>query len=199
MIDKIADAKSKLDGEEKSFDHDKTKEPIQKVVEDFEAPRVMYILSNLVDTWERFANALSPAPPFHGHLARLFIAVVLIPVLLVISFLSRDVIMRSLWAIVGFVIFGDPVIRPGLGFINNRYPNWRQSVQLRHTILKGVPTNAQLAITILRVGERNKTPLLPPPMSPDCPEVKVGVDAESLEHLGTWRSSRIGVLFYFSS
>lgn len=33
------------------------------------------------------------------------------------------------------------------------------------SILKGVPTNAQLTITLLRIGEANKAPLPPPPRS----------------------------------
>ena len=37
------------------------------------------------------------------------------------------------------------------------------------TILKGVPTNAQLTITLLRVGEANKAPIPPPPRSKDPP------------------------------
>ena len=37
------------------------------------------------------------------------------------------------------------------------------------TILKGVPTNAQLTITLLRIGEANKAPLPPPPRSDEAP------------------------------
>lgn len=37
------------------------------------------------------------------------------------------------------------------------------------TILKGVPTNAQLTITLLRVGEANKAPIPPPPTSDQPP------------------------------
>ena len=37
------------------------------------------------------------------------------------------------------------------------------------TILKGVPTNAQLTITLLRIGEVNKAPLPPPPTSDEPP------------------------------
>ncbi len=37
------------------------------------------------------------------------------------------------------------------------------------TILKGVPTNAQLTITLLRIGEANKAPLPPPPNSDQPP------------------------------
>ena len=37
------------------------------------------------------------------------------------------------------------------------------------TLLKGVPTNAQLTITLLRIGEANKAPLPPPPRSDEPP------------------------------
>lgn len=37
------------------------------------------------------------------------------------------------------------------------------------TILKGVPTNAQLTLTLLRVGEANKAPLPPPPSAAEPP------------------------------
>ena len=37
------------------------------------------------------------------------------------------------------------------------------------TLLKGVPTNAQLTITLLRIGEANKAPLPPPPRSDQPP------------------------------
>ena len=37
------------------------------------------------------------------------------------------------------------------------------------TILKGVPTNAQLTVTLLRIGEANKAPLPPPPSSDQPP------------------------------
>ena len=35
--------------------------------------------------------------------------------------------------------------------------------------MKGVPTNAQLTITLLRIGEANKAPLPPPPKSDEAP------------------------------
>lgn len=37
------------------------------------------------------------------------------------------------------------------------------------TILKGVPTNAQLTLTLLRIGEANKAPLPPPPQTATAP------------------------------
>ena len=37
------------------------------------------------------------------------------------------------------------------------------------SILRGIPTNAQLTITLLRIGEANKAPLPPPPRSDEPP------------------------------
>lgn len=43
---------------------------------------------------------------------------------------------------------------------------------IRSNILRGVPTNAQLTITLLRIGEANKAPLPPPPRSDGAPSDK---------------------------
>lgn len=79
--------------------------------------------------------------------------------------------------------------------MSSTYPHWKKYVELRNTVLKGIPTNAQLTITLLRIGERNKAPLPPPPVSseppPDVPHATAG---EGLEHLGTYRYSS---LFFF--
>lgn len=40
------------------------------------------------------------------------------------------------------------------------------TLAFRSTLLLGVPTNAQLTITLLRIGEANKAPLPPPPLPP---------------------------------
>jgi hypothetical protein len=50
------------------------------------------------------------------------------------------------------------------------------------TILKGVPTNAQLTITLLRTGEANKAPIPPPPRSDQPPPSRPSspVDADEL-------------------
>lgn len=50
------------------------------------------------------------------------------------------------------------------------------------TILKGVPTNAQLAVTLLRIGEANKAPLPPPPRSDQPPSSKpASLNGDDLE------------------
>ncbi|KAF2262598.1 hypothetical protein CC78DRAFT_569622 [Lojkania enalia] len=69
----------------------------------------------------------------------------------------------------GFGFFGDPVISRGLDLLNRKFPNWQKLLEIRNTILKGVPTNAQLTITLLRIGEANKAPLPPLPRVEDYP------------------------------
>jgi hypothetical protein len=54
-------------------------------------------------------------------------------------------------------------------------------------LLKGVPTNAQLTVTLLRIGEANKAPLPPPPYAgPPPPEAAHENAGEGLEHLGKY-------------
>lgn len=71
--------------------------------------------------------------------------------------------MRGLSFAIGFVFFGGPVIAFGRTLLNRRFPRWERLLELRNTILKGSPTNAQLTITLLRIGEANKAPLPPAP------------------------------------
>lgn len=55
-------------------------------------------------------------------------------------------------------------------------------------VLRGVPTNTQIAITLLRIGEAHKTPLPPVPTSkPDDPDHQNFIDAENIP-VGATRS-----------
>lgn len=86
---------------------------------------------------------------------------------------------------VGFGFFGDPVIKRGVDLLNRKFPHWEKLLELRNTLLKGVPTNAQLTITLLRIGEANKAPLPPPPhvVSPP-PEKPAELNDEHLRATG---------------
>lgn len=64
---------------------------------------------------------------------------------------------------IGFGFFGDPITMPAVRWLNRTFPNWQKLLEIRNTILAGVPTNAQLTLTLLRIGEANKAPLPPPP------------------------------------
>ena len=86
---------------------------------------------------------------------------------------------------VGFGFFGDPIISRGIVLLNQKFPNWQKLLELRNTLLKGVPTNAQLTITLLRIGEANKAPLPPPPhISTPPPEVPAEISEDNLRATG---------------
>lgn len=86
---------------------------------------------------------------------------------------------------VGFGFFGDPAIQRGLALLNRKFPHWQKLLELRNTLLKGVPTNAQLTITLLRLGEANKAPLPPPPhVAQPPPEKPTDVNEEELRATG---------------
>jgi hypothetical protein len=69
--------------------------------------------------------------------------------------------------------------------LNRKFPNWQKLLELRNTLLKGVPTNAQLTVTLLRIGEANKAPLPPPPRIDQAPpERPVAVTDKDLRAAG---------------
>ena len=132
----------------------------------------MHGLADVIDTWERFGNALSPTPPFPKDVYRLRLASVVVPLLAASFFIGSYMVVKGLTFGIGFGFFGDPVITPGLKYLNSHFPNWQKLLELRNTLLKGVPTNAQLTITVLRIGEANKAPIPPPPHLTGPPEDK---------------------------
>ena len=191
----VADAKDKTAGGEPNAVHDKTKEPISAAMWSKTRP-VMHTIADISDGWERFANALSPTKPFPQEGPRIKLAGVLAPVLLVSLFTSSYMVTKMTGLIVGFGFFGDPLIWRGLDLLNKKIPDWQQYLEIRNTLLKGIPTNAQLTITLLRIGEANKAPLPPPPYNgPPPPEVPHATAGQNLEHLGkSVRSAKVSRL-----
>ncbi|GIZ37584.1 hypothetical protein CKM354_000102700 [Cercospora kikuchii] len=146
----------------------KAKVPVETAIWNKMRP-VMHGIADISDTWERFGNALDPTKPFPQEMYRLRIAALVIPLFAASFFISAYMVVKGLTFGVGFGFFGDPVIQRGLEWLNSHFPKWQKLLELRNTLLKGVPTNAQLTITLLRVGEANKAPLPPPPHSGDIP------------------------------
>lgn len=88
---------------------------------------------------------------------------------------------------IGFGFFADPIIWRVASFLNRKFPHWQKLLEIRNTLLKGVPTNAQLTVTLLRIGEANKAPLPPPPYSGPPPSMAAHETAgQNLEHLGVY-------------
>lgn len=182
----VAYARDRTDGDDPTVANDRTREPVARAVWDLTRP-VMHILSGLVDTWERFGNALAPVAPFPPLRPRLRLASCLVPPILVFYFASHYIILKTLGFVVGFAFFGRPVIVLGTTLLDQVHPNWLAHLMPQHNILRGVPTNAQLALTLLRAGERARSPLPPPPVTVSAPPMEPHATAgQDLDHLGKY-------------
>ncbi len=166
-----ADAKDVAAGAHPKPSHDKTKIPVETAMWTKMRP-VMHGIADISDTWERFGNALSPTSPFPKEMPRLRLATLVIPLFLASLFVTSYMLVKGITFAIGFLFFGDPVISRMLALLDRRFPHWQKILELRNTVLKGVPTNAQLALTLLRVGEANKAPLPPPPRISEPPPDK---------------------------
>ncbi|CDM33904.1 hypothetical protein CBS147339_7691 [Penicillium roqueforti] len=180
IVANTADAQSAAHGKVPTDSHDKTRQPMKQSVMDI-ANSSMHVIGDITDTYEKMGNALSATTPFPRLSPRLRLATVLFPAFLASLMTSCYVFMKLSTLLIGLVFFGDPVIRRGVSYLNRRLPNWRKIIQLQNSLLKGIPTNAQLAITLLRIGEANASPLPPPPTSPDkVPSRPVSLNPEEL-------------------
>ncbi|KAJ9480925.1 hypothetical protein VN97_g12592 [Penicillium thymicola] len=166
IVATTADAQSAAHGKVPADSHDKTRQPMKQSVMDA-ANSSMQMIGDITDTYEKFGNALSPTAPFPQLSPRLRLMAVLGPAFLISMVTSCYVFMKLSRLLIGLAFFGDPVIRRGIVYLNRRIPNWQKLIQLQNSVLKGIPTNAQLAITLLRIGEANASPLPPPPTSQD--------------------------------
>ena len=128
---------------------------------------------------------LEPTPPFPKDMYHFRLAAVVTPIFLISLFVTSYMFTKGITFGVGFGFFGDPVISRGLTLLNQKFPEWQKLLELRNTLLKGVPTNAQLTITLLRTGEANKAPLPPPPHAKHPPHEKpVDVSEQELRATG---------------
>ncbi|KAG5923106.1 hypothetical protein E4U42_005053 [Claviceps africana] len=192
LVEGVTDARDRSEGlptdEEKEQGHrdaDGTKRPISHAVEHYQVLPLMQKLPQLVDMWERFDNALSPiSPPFPRHRHRIRLAACLLPVLLVSCCVSSRTMLRGLGFVNGVLFFGKPAIRFAMDWLDQRFPRWRRYIELRRTILRGVPTNAQLTVTILRMGEAKGCPVPPPPTREQPGSVEGHVDTSELDQIG---------------
>lgn len=179
-----ADARDIAAGNKPGAKHDKTKVPVETAMWTKMRP-VMHALADAADTWERFGNALSPMSPFPRNTYRLRLAIIVVPLFCVSLYVTPYMVVKGTTFGIGFGFFGDPVISRGLSLLNRKFPNWQKLLELRNTVLKGVPTNAQLTITLLRIGEANKAPIPPPPrITEPPPERPADITDEHLRAAG---------------
>ncbi|GLA69221.1 hypothetical protein AtubIFM55763_008404 [Aspergillus tubingensis] len=157
-----ADAQTAARGEAPDEAHDKTRQPMRDTVYNG-ANMAMRVLSDIIDTYERFGNALSPTPPFSIVTPYVRLTAVLSVGFLISLITSSYVFVKMITFGTGFAFFGDPIIWRGVAYLNREYPRWEKLLELQNSLLKGIPTNAQLTLTLLRIGEANGAPLPPPP------------------------------------
>jgi hypothetical protein len=101
------------------------------------------------------------------NLARYKLAgAILLPILLATAFVPSWVWARSASFALGFLFFGQPIIDRALAKFIEKFPNWKEMLDLRSSLLYGVPTNDQLVLHLLRVGENTGHPLPRPPPPP---------------------------------
>ena len=179
----LADASSAASGGQPGHGHDKTKAPMEDAIWTKMRP-VMHVVGDVADGWERFANALSPVPPFDDN-KRLQLAAIFAPMLLLSLFVKAAWVVRGTYFISGLIFFTDPLQQRGIALLNEKIPDWPKYLEIRNTLLKGVPTNAQLTVTLLRIGEANRAPLPPPPTSSEPPSEKpADIDKHALTNSG---------------
>jgi hypothetical protein len=179
----VADASGSASGNDPAAHHDKTKQPMEAAVWAQVRP-IMHALGEICDMWERLGNALSPTPPF-SRKNRVQLAAVFVPVLLIALITPAQWVMKGSTFLGGFAFFSDPLLQRGIKLLNEKIPDWPKYLEIRNTLLRGVPTNAQLTITLLRIGEANRAPLPPPPRSFDSPpDEPAEIDKHALTESG---------------
>lgn len=185
MFEGILHAKEEIEIQQQSADRHETKEPVSCALESLEIFPAIRMLPEFIDTWERLRNALKPDPPFPLHQPRMILASCLLPILIILCLATWDTIMKVLGFLIGLGFFGGPLISPCLGLVDTMSPGWRRFLELRHTVLRGAPTNAQLTIALLRTGERDGNPLRPPPDKNHPSSSPNRCDGQDLDHLST--------------
>ncbi|TVY35041.1 hypothetical protein LOCC1_G006893 [Lachnellula occidentalis] len=147
-----------------------TQKPMEDLLWDKSKPNVIktvakvapHVLGEIVDDWERFANAISPTPPF-PRLSFLKIEAVFVPLFLISLLVPQYMVYKGTGFAVGFVLFGDPIISPGLRLLDREFPTWKEVFNPKNNIFRGLPTNNQLTLTLLRIGEAHNSPIPPVP------------------------------------
>ncbi|KAI9732272.1 MAG: hypothetical protein M1818_007591 [Claussenomyces sp. TS43310] len=150
--------------------NDQTQQPMEEVLWTKAKPKFIWpviksaphAIGEIVENWERCANTISPTSPF-SQFSFLRIEGVLMPLFLTSFFLTQYMVYKASGFAIGFIIFGDPILSRALAWLNQHFPDWLQMLQPKNNILRGVPTNNQLTLTLLRIGEIHHSPIPPVP------------------------------------
>jgi hypothetical protein len=95
---------------------------------------------------------------------------------------STQQVVQAIILLAGTVFFAQPPLVRFCDWLDRTFPHWRGAITLEHTFLRGMPTNAQIAITILRQSEQDHAPIPPaPPIEQTPPMQPVTLSADELE------------------
>ncbi|KAJ3998810.1 hypothetical protein F5050DRAFT_1555952, partial [Lentinula boryana] len=175
-VPNIADVSGAVDAQRAASIGDKTSKdesvkqaaaPVQQTMWD-NVGIVMSALTTVMDVWEMTGNALASSPPFKSLPMRARIASPVAILLFVSLVIPEYWVYKGSTLGGGVAFFGQPIFdklaqKHILKYLDQLVPHWRQYLDIRNTILLGVPTDNQLTLTLLRLGEANKSPLPPPP------------------------------------
>ncbi|KZL70546.1 hypothetical protein CT0861_09889 [Colletotrichum tofieldiae] len=174
----MAVVKDKAEGMDRPS-QDKTKAPMEEKVWEQMTP-LLHMIVLISDFWERLSNILVPTPPFDRQNHQRRLAAYVVPLAAASIVMSRDMVISGMTFAFGVGIFGDPLLTYCYHYLNTN--RWTESIHLNNTLFKGVPTNNQLALTLLRIGEANRAPLPPPAQVKHAPPNKaIGIDEDTVD------------------
>ncbi|ODH51623.1 hypothetical protein GX48_02293 [Paracoccidioides brasiliensis] len=111
-------------------------------------------------------SALSPKPPFISSWPRIRIALLLSFATAVILLTPSYIFIKTGTYLAGLGFFGDPIISKATELLDRKPRNPTQAKgEGGNLIFRVVPTNAQLTLTIFRIGEACGYPVPAPPVS----------------------------------
>ncbi|KIK69892.1 hypothetical protein GYMLUDRAFT_34288 [Collybiopsis luxurians FD-317 M1] len=151
-----------------------TAAPIQQAMWD-NITLIVSAINAVIDVWEMFGNALTSSPPFEALPMRVWAVFPFVILLFISLVLPEFWIYKGFTGAIGMALFGQPLFdalsqKNFLKYLDRTIPHWREYLDIRNTILYGAPTDKQLTLTLLRLGETNKSPLPPPPLISSSPD-----------------------------
>ncbi|CZT21891.1 uncharacterized protein RCC_07757 [Ramularia collo-cygni] len=161
LVQMIATGKDKAEGIDRPS-MDKSKGPMETIMWSF-AKSGMTGMESANNIWEKFANLLDPKPPFNTSTQSATLASILLAICGLSLILTRNMFLRSMTLTFGMALFGGPLMKSASSWMESSRPGWSEYASLERTILHGVPNNNQLALALLRQGEKQSAPLPPPP------------------------------------
>lgn len=130
------DAEVEAEGESTSEDHKASKKEKKKKEKTDKLAQVGLPLQQLTgdfaNSWERWANALSPTvPPLHPNAARRKVALHILPLIILFGFFPWGFVSSALGFVAGVGFFGAPLITLILTLLNENFENWKEALELR--------------------------------------------------------------------